>query len=65
MYKMAYTNTPLLHYEVDGNCFKAVDGQRVYTNPKDLYVQLELATGESYAAISLNTIESSIKAWLY
>jgi len=64
MYKMAYTNTPLLHYEVDGNCFKAVDGQRVYTNPKDLYVQLELATGKSYAAISLNTIESSIKAWL-
>lgn len=63
-FKMAYLEKPQIIYRIENGLFLAEDGGQFYTNPKNLYSEIQIATGQNYIPISDNTIEKNIAEWL-
>jgi len=63
-FKMAYLEKPQIIYRIENGLFLAEDGGQFFTNPKNLYSEIQIATGQNYTPISDNAIEENIAEWL-
>lgn len=51
-------------YKINKTQFNAYDGINTYTNPRELYDQVESITGNNYTLTAQNTLEQNISIWL-